>query len=83
MELLLSSSRLNFHMDVHECVQQDQHCNYIKMLLTELQIFFLDTNICKLSWLTYPWSFWGSLELPLHISIKLRAILVSVAILQF
>ena len=44
MELLLSSSRLNFHMDVHECVQQDQHCNYIKMLLTELQIFFLDTN---------------------------------------
>ena len=59
MELLLSSSRLNFHMDVHECVPQDQHCNYIKMLLTALQIFFLDTNICKLSWLTYPWSFWG------------------------
>ena len=51
MELLLSSSRLNFHMDVHECVQQDQHCNYIKMLVTALQIFFLDTNICKLSFL--------------------------------
>ena len=52
MELLLSSSRLNFHMDVHECVQQDQHCNYIKMLVTALQIFFLDTNICKLSFLS-------------------------------